>query len=41
MTQFAQRLGFNLSDTFASNLEILTDLFKGMVGGFADAEPLP
>ena len=39
MAQLAQRLGFNLPDTFASHLKILTDFFKGVVSGFADAEP--
>src|SRR3989442_6880303 len=41
MTQLAQGLGFDLPDTFAGHFEILTDFFESMVGGFADAEPLP
>src|SRR5262245_45490481 len=41
MTQLAQGLGFNLANPFAGDFEILTDLFKGMVGGFADTKTLP
>ena len=31
MTQFAQRLGFDLTDAFAGDVEIPADLFEGVV----------
>src|SRR5436190_11485526 len=36
--QLAQRLGFDLSDAFAGDAELLADLFEGVVGVHADAE---
>jgi hypothetical protein len=31
MTQFAQRFGFNLADTFTGNRERLSDIFQRML----------
>ena len=38
MPQLAQRLGFDLADTFACDVVLLADLFERMVGGHFDAE---
>lgn len=38
MLQLAQSLGFDLSDSFARNFEILTHLFQGVVALFTDPE---
>ena len=38
MAQLSESFGFDLPDAFASNLEVLTDLFQCMVGRFTDAE---
>src|SRR5262245_56650338 len=38
MTQLAKSLGLDLTDTFARDLEVLTDLFERVVGLLADAE---
>src|SRR5215510_3286016 len=41
MAQLAQRFRFNLTDTFARHLKILTNLFECVIRRFADAEPFP
>ena len=38
MTQLAQRLGFDLTDALARDVELLADLFQGVVGIHLDAE---
>jgi hypothetical protein len=38
MAQLAQRLGFDLPDTFARDLEALTHFFQGMLGTIFQAE---
>src|SRR5574341_817827 len=39
MAQFAQRLGFDLTNTFARHLKVLTDLFECVIRGFPNPEP--
>jgi hypothetical protein len=39
--QLAQRLGFDLSNPFARDGELLADLFEGAVGLLPDAEAHP
>src|SRR6476620_1222312 len=39
MTQFAERLGFALSDAFARDGEALADLLERVLAAVADAEP--
>ena len=38
MAQLSQGLGFNLTDTLAGYIELLTYLFEGVVGIHVDAE---
>ena len=38
MTQLTQRLGLNLTNTLAGDVEVLTDLFQGVIGLAADAK---
>ena len=38
MAEFAQGLGFDLADTFTSDIELLAHFFQGMVGVHLDAE---
>ena len=38
MAQLAQRLGFDLADTFARDVELLADLFERVVGVHLDPE---
>src|SRR6185312_9847056 len=38
MTQLAQRLGLDLADAFAGHVELLADLFQGVVSIHVDAE---
>jgi len=38
VTKFPQRLRFDLTDPFASHVEILSDFFQSMIGFFIDAE---
>src|SRR5262249_40019598 len=37
--QLAERLGFNLADALARYVELLTDLFQGVLAAVAEAEP--
>src|SRR5581483_1754063 len=39
MTQFSQRLGFNLPDAFTGNRERLADFFQGMLAAIFKTEP--
>src|ERR1700755_1815267 len=41
VAQLAQRLGFDLTNTLAGDLEVLADLFEGVVALLADAEAHP
>src|SRR5262249_10113886 len=41
VAELAQRLGFDLTDALARDLEVLTDLLEGVVALFADAETHP
>ena len=38
VSEFAQRLGLDLPNTFARNGKLLTHLFEGVIRFFADAE---
>src|SRR4029453_1650719 len=38
VAQLAQRLGFDLADALARDVEVLADLFERMVGALPDAE---
>ena len=38
MTQLAQRLGLDLADAFARNVELLADFFQRVIGVHFDAE---
>src|SRR5690348_9741040 len=38
MTQFPQRLGFDLADAFAGNRKRLSDLFEGVLGAVFESE---
>jgi hypothetical protein len=38
VAQLAQRLGLDLADALAGDLEVLADLFEGVIALLADAE---
>src|SRR5512146_3062224 len=41
VAQLAQRFSFNLTNTLSRDFKVLADFFQRVIGGFADAEPLP